>query len=67
MSKPGPLKSTTWASKFLGVKTRTLEDWRYRGVGPKFVKISEKCVRYRQLDLEIFIRTKVCAPKRVRI
>ena len=39
------------AADFLGVTGRCLQAWRYRGGGPKFVRISSRCIRYRQSDL----------------
>ncbi len=39
------------AADFLGVTSRCLQAWRYRGGGPKFVRISSRCIRYRQSDL----------------
>ena len=30
----------------LGLKPRTLEDWRCTGHGPHFVRLSRRCVRY---------------------
>ena len=38
------------ASVLLGHPVRTLQAWRYRGGGPKFVKTS-RSVRYRRRDL----------------
>lgn len=40
------------AAEFLGLQPRTLASWRFTGRrGPKFVRISARCVRYRQQDL----------------
>jgi len=39
------------AAKMLSVSPRTLRNWRTRGGGPRFVKISERCIRYRIADL----------------
>jgi len=38
------------AAKFLGVSFRSLEGWRVKGFGPKFVKLG-KLVRYRPAEL----------------
>ena len=47
-------------SKILGVQTRTLESWRIRGGGPKFVRISARCIRYKIAEIREWIdkRTK---------
>lgn len=44
---PDQLVDAMTAARFLGVATRTLERWRARGFGPRFVKIGDGLVRYR--------------------
>ena len=39
------------AARFLGYSVRTLQNWRVRGGGPAFVKVSSRSVRYRRRDL----------------
>ena len=39
------------AAAFLGYTVRDLQNWRVRGGGPRFVKISSRSVRYRHRDL----------------
>ena len=39
------------AAKFLGLTDRTMQAWRRKGGGPRYVKISSRCVRYRRADL----------------
>lgn len=39
------------AAAAIGVKPAALENWRKRGGGPPFIRISSKCVRYRVRDL----------------
>lgn len=46
---------TRAAADFLGVSARTLEGFRVRGGGPRFVKIGGS-VRYRIASLEEFLR-----------
>ena len=46
------------AADYLGVKRTTLEAWRCRGGGPKFVKLG-RLVKYRQSDLDNFIEARV--------
>ena len=36
----------------LGLSARTIEGWRARGVGPPFLRLSARAVRYRTSDLE---------------
>lgn len=46
--------TTMQAAWWLGVSPRTLEDWRFRGGGPKFRKVGKRLVRYFEGDLEAF-------------
>ena len=39
------------AAGFVGLQVRTLQGYRYRGGGPKFCRISARCIRYRRADL----------------
>ncbi|ADU36936.1 helix-turn-helix transcriptional regulator [Variovorax paradoxus] len=48
------LLATAQASAYLGVPGPTLAGWRYRGIGPTYVKIGG-CIRYRKADLDGYI------------
>lgn len=48
---PNALLDEQVASQYLALSPRTLRNWRTRGNGPKFVKISTRCIRYRLRDL----------------
>jgi predicted DNA-binding transcriptional regulator AlpA len=39
------------AAAFLGYTIRALQNWRLRGGGPQYVKISARSIRYRRRDL----------------
>ena len=41
-------------SDLIKIKLKTLQAWRVRGGGPKFLKLG-RCVRYRPGDLQEFI------------
>jgi len=43
------------AARFLNVQPRTLEGWRQRRIGPRFVRYSMRCVRYRAQDLQAWL------------
>ncbi len=45
-----PLGSPTAVSAYLDVPVGTLTQWRYRGLGPKFLKVGRH-VRYRREDV----------------
>jgi len=39
------------AAGFLGYSVRALQNWRVRGGGPKFVRVSGNSIRYRRREL----------------
>lgn len=39
------------AASFIGYTVRALQNWRVRGGGPRFVKVSARSIRYRRRDL----------------
>jgi len=43
------------AARFLRVQPRTLESWRQRRTGPRFIRYSQRCVRYRPSDLQAWL------------
>ena len=40
------------AAEYLKLTPRALQDWRSRGVGPPYLRVSPKCIRYRAADIE---------------
>lgn len=50
------------AARILGVTERILESWRFRGLGPRFVKMGIKCVRYHPLELEQYVASRTVDP-----
>jgi len=54
-----PLLTTPAAARVLGHSPRSLESWRYRGGGPRFVRVSARSVRYRLADLEAWIEERL--------
>lgn len=55
------LLSEKQAAKLLGISDRTLRNWRVRGGGPKFVRVSARCIRYKRGDLQDWIDRKVAS------
>lgn len=39
------------AAEFLGYTTRALQNWRVRGGGPEYIKVSARSIRYQRRDL----------------
>lgn len=46
------------AASILCYSVRALQNWRCRGGGPDFVKVSSRSVRYRRADLEKWIMAR---------
>ena len=53
-SKIEPVFDTIAAAPLLGVKPGTLEVWRYKGIGPRFVKCGSRVV-YRLRDINAYL------------
>lgn len=47
------------AADFLGYTMRALQNWRLRGGGPSFVKVSARSIRYRKRDLVAWTESKL--------
>lgn len=48
---PLALMNEIQAAAFLGLTRRALQNFRLVGGGPKYVRISIRCIRYRKKDL----------------
>jgi excisionase family DNA binding protein len=48
------------AAARLGLSHRTLQMWRVRGIGPRFLKVG-RAVRYRLADLEAWLEAQLRA------
>jgi len=57
-TKSKALLTEAAAADFLGVSIRTMQAWRVRGGGPRYVKMG-KPVRYRPVDLDAWIDTNL--------
>ena len=42
------------AAAFLDLTDRTMQKFRQVGGGPRFVRISARCVKYRRIDLKVY-------------
>lgn len=49
------------AAAYLAVAPRTLEHWRLKGGGPKFVRMSGRAIRYRKADIDAWIEGRCVA------
>lgn len=55
------------AADFLGYTVRALRNWRVRGGGPVFIRVSSRSIRYRRRDLMAWADARVCASTSARI
>lgn len=55
---PNRLMDETEAADLLCYSVRALQNWRYRGGGPKFIKISARSVRYTYGDVMEWINQR---------
>lgn len=46
------------AAAFLCYTVRALQNWRVRGGGPKFIKVSSRSIRYTRRDLNEWIAAR---------
>lgn len=60
-TNPDQLMTETEAAEVLCYSVRALQNWRHRGGGPRFVKVSSRSVRYRRSDLLAWIEAKTVA------
>lgn len=52
---PGVLYTDREASGPTKIAIATLRNWRALGIGPRFLKLGKRCVRYQGGDLNAFI------------
>lgn len=58
-SEVEPLLRTDKAAAALDMSPRSLEGMRLTGRGPRFVRISPRCVRYRPRDIESWVESRL--------
>jgi predicted DNA-binding transcriptional regulator AlpA len=58
-SDPNTLVDEREAASILCYSVRALQNWRHRGGGPKFVRVSSRSIRYRRRDLMDWIDSRV--------
>jgi predicted DNA-binding transcriptional regulator AlpA len=61
--------TTKAGADYAGVSESYFKKLRGLGIGPEYIKLSPRCVRYRQEDLDIWMeqhkrRNTITAPKR---
>lgn len=56
-----PLGTPEQVAEKLGVTEKTLNYWRYKGTGPRYLRVG-KHVRYRWRDVEEWLRQQQAVP-----
>ncbi len=56
---PDTLVNEREAASILCYSVRALQNWRHRGGGPHFVKVSSRSVRYRRCDLTKWVDARI--------
>ena len=51
---PGDFVSAAEAARILGVSPKTIDNWRWKGQGPRYHKIGRRLIRYHRADLAKF-------------
>ena len=44
---------------FLDLTDRAMQGYRQRGDGPRFIRLSSRCIRYRRIDLKAWAETRI--------
>lgn len=57
---PSKPMTTKEFSEFFDISPRTAEDWRLRGVGPRFIRICGNRVRYLPDDVLAWMENNAC-------
>ncbi len=56
----GLINETAFA-EYLNLSVRTIQGFRYKGGGPRFVRISSRCVKYRRIDGREWAEARLCS------
>jgi hypothetical protein len=57
-----PSVDTATAAALLGISPATLRDWKCQRIGPPYIQLSARCVRYAVKDLEKFVADRRVIP-----
>nr|BDD48223.1 hypothetical protein 6 [bacterium] len=55
---PDELLSTKQVAAWLGVSVQWLEIGRHKGYGPNYIKLSPRRIRYRRLDVSVWLESR---------
>lgn len=66
LSPHSHLLTTNQAAEILALRSATLKKWRVLGIGPKYVRVGPRTIRYRWVDLKNFIDSQQSLSEGVR-
>jgi len=56
---PEPLLDERGVAAVLNISPATLRNWRVQGLGPPFLRLSRRCVRYRSDDVDAWLAGRI--------
>jgi predicted DNA-binding transcriptional regulator AlpA len=64
IERPAMTKSlnTAEAAERLGVRPATLRGWKSQRVGPPFIQLSPRCVRYAESNIQTYVNERRVVP-----
>lgn len=60
------LLDSTEAAAFIGVAPATMKHWRYSGTGPQYLRLGHKTIRYKEVDLRIWMEISRVTPEEAK-
>jgi hypothetical protein len=61
LSPSSPLLDTVQVSSILNLQAATVKKWRLLGIGPKYIRVGKRTIRYRLADVKRFITDSTAA------
>jgi DNA-binding transcriptional MerR regulator len=54
--------NTAEAAEMLGIRPATLRGWKAQRIGPPFIQLSPRCVRYSEADILLYANERRVVP-----
>jgi predicted DNA-binding transcriptional regulator AlpA len=54
--------NTAQAAELLGIRPATLRGWKAQRLGPPFIQLSPRCVRYDERDIQLYVDERRVVP-----
>lgn len=59
---PAGTLNTAEAAARLGIRPATLRGWKAQRIGPAFIQLSPRCVRYDERDIQQYVNERRVVP-----